>query len=778
MTMAAVKSPVKNVFPTEFHTVCVEYSENSTVLRANLSSVDEIDEWVKEFSKISRSCWIVEYCYEEMERYHTHKRFHCHLSKLNKKVDSKRTTNCKVTLDIKIKLITRDTKKKDKYLRPDKHGIVRQAVIKFEGVHNHHILSADTLRLNRVDPSTAALFDKYFDDGSTAAQARKRHEDLLISNDDFVNLADANINPTKRTVSYLFDKWSNKQFGVKSLTPIEKTQEKIASGDYISRDVLVKTSMEDGEWCILIVTPLMKRVQELPHSGETLFLDSTSHVDVTHCTFTSMCSATKAGAMPLCILLQSHQTQTCYEMAFNLYKRECPKGFGGSEAPSVVMTDDSSAERKAVESVWPTARRLLCVFHVLSAEWKWLLSNCNKNDRQKLMNLYYKAVYANTLEEFESASESILAQNEAHPKYVKRFQKFAKRVEEWAIYARVGAMNRGNDTNNFAETSIKIAKEAVMQRMKAYNPVALIEFVIGPMDDYYKRRLLDHAHNRHSAHSLVFDKMLKRASSIDPNKIIKIDENLYSVPSSISAETFYEVRTDSGFCSCKSGERGAFCKHMALLVKYKKAAIPSAPPLLSSDRKLLAKVALGDKTLPTSFYLGRTEVASPTSSPQKGNQCNSHDEASGDNEDEFFYNNEMEVATETDENVFDEADRAEKRKQLENDFSDFLDLALVNISPELVEKMGKALRKPKTTPAAQAALVAFYRAVNSVLSKKGRTGVNPSGRARRRVGVSKGAAQIASGRPPKSQSDNNGPKKRKRDLSQAVKDNCANAKSH
>jgi len=140
-------------------------------------------------------------------------------------------------------------------------------------------------------------------------------------------------------------------------------------------------------------------------------------------------------------------------------------------------------------------------------------------------------VYAKDKTNFDDAVEQILAKKKDFLKFVKRFEDYLKRKEEWAIYARLEICLRGHDTNNFAEASIKIMKEAVMQRMRAFNPVALIEFIIGPLEDYYKRRLLDHAYNRHTAHTLVFHKLLQRVEKIKPQDVVQIDDNLYQVPS-------------------------------------------------------------------------------------------------------------------------------------------------------------------------------------------------------------------------------------------------------
>ena len=57
------------------------------------------------------------------------------------------------------------------------------------------------------------------------------------------------------------------------------------------------------------------------------------------------------------------------------------------------MTDDSMAEKAALKKVFPSARQLLCHFHMAQAEWRWLMSSCsgvNKEERQKLMQLFRK----------------------------------------------------------------------------------------------------------------------------------------------------------------------------------------------------------------------------------------------------------------------------------------------------------------------------------------------------------------------------------------------------
>ena len=59
------------------------------------------------------------------------------------------------------------------------------------------------------------------------------------------------------------------------------------------------------------------------------------------------------------------------------------------------MTDDSAAMKRALATVWPQTRQLLCHFHVAQAEWRWLTSHVNNipsTERQALMKGFRKVV--------------------------------------------------------------------------------------------------------------------------------------------------------------------------------------------------------------------------------------------------------------------------------------------------------------------------------------------------------------------------------------------------
>lgn len=94
---------------------------------------------------------------------------------------------------------------------------------------------------------------------------------------------------------------------------------------------------EDGtSWAVLVVTPIMKRTQKLEASREIIFIDSTSSCDAAHSTVTVLLTATKAGAVPIGVLIHNQQTTDGYAAAFGLLRKSFPHCFGGLPVSSIV----------------------------------------------------------------------------------------------------------------------------------------------------------------------------------------------------------------------------------------------------------------------------------------------------------------------------------------------------------------------------------------------------------------------------------------------------------
>jgi len=107
---------------------------------------------------------------------------------------------------------------------------------------------------------------------------------------------------------------------------------KTINGEFFSGTTVVVS--EESPWCVLLCTPLMQRAQKLPSAKEIIFVDSTGTVDASHSNVTVISTATKIGAVPLCILMHENQTTVGYIKAFRMFKDTFPNAFGGETVSS------------------------------------------------------------------------------------------------------------------------------------------------------------------------------------------------------------------------------------------------------------------------------------------------------------------------------------------------------------------------------------------------------------------------------------------------------------
>lgn len=87
-------------------------------------------------------------------------------------------------------------------------------------------------------------------------------------------------------------------------------------------------------------------------------------------------------------------------------------------------------------------------------------------------NEFRKMLYFDTTEEAQKAFNSTLDAGSMYPKW----QKYVI-VHHWKHKERWCLAWRDHHTNNYSEMSVRIFKENVLCRVKAYNVISLIDFV-------------------------------------------------------------------------------------------------------------------------------------------------------------------------------------------------------------------------------------------------------------------------------------------------------------
>ncbi|XP_037574390.1 uncharacterized protein LOC119456635 [Dermacentor silvarum] len=189
-----------------------------------------------------------------------------------------------------------------------------------------------------------------------------------------------------------------------------------------------------------------------------------------------------------------------------------------------------------------------------------------------------------------------------HRAYVTRVNAFLERKEEWLLFFRLGLITRGHNTNNYAGVTIRVLKDVVLGRQKAYNVVALVDLVATVWEDYFSRRRLSHAYNRVPAPQIFYDKFGLRMAESVAQLVCALGDSMYQVPSGQEDGKIYHVWQDVGTCTCRNGPQGAFCKHQALVHHMYGGAFPNAPILKPDDRHKLGVLALGDKCPDKGFF--------------------------------------------------------------------------------------------------------------------------------------------------------------------------------
>lgn len=363
-------------------------------------------------------------------------------------------------------------------------------------------------------------------------------------------------------------------------------------------DVTV-TRGDDGTcWAVLVVTPIMRRAQELELARDIVFIDSTAAFDTAKCTETVVFVATKAGAVPIAALAHGKRTTDGYLAAFNLLKETHPLCFGGRAAPQVVMTSSSNAIRAALLRTWPAARQLLCHFHAIQAEWHWLTANSHvkKDQKHRMISAFQKVMYADTADKLKAATAKLSALS--HEASVARVKALLGRMQEWVLLYRSDIAMHSHYMN-FTEATIRVLKDIIVNKVQASSATAFVDAVATVWENYFESLILYHARGRVASQELPHQRLLSKMPDGAASAIRVMADGLYTVPSASRAGLNYEVSSIVGTCTCSSGKRGAFCKHQALIHEEFGGLFPDAPELVAEDERQLSMLALGEKCSPT-----------------------------------------------------------------------------------------------------------------------------------------------------------------------------------
>ena len=170
----------------------------------------------------------------------------------------------------------------------------------------------------------------------------------------------------------------------------------------------------------------------------------------------------------------------------------------------------------------------------------------------------------------------------------------------------MNVLTRKNNTNNYAEATFRVVKDIILTRLKAFNPLLLLDFIVVDLEKYYSGRLINAAFGRLEKSYNLFEKVIDKAAVIEckDDIIQEVKERIYKVRSSKKTDCYDEVISDIGLCSCFSSQQGGFCKHQAVVDIRYDTVFPNSPLELSTtNTQQLYKITTGNanKLTPSLF---------------------------------------------------------------------------------------------------------------------------------------------------------------------------------
>ncbi|KAL5235033.1 hypothetical protein ACI65C_002443 [Semiaphis heraclei] len=403
------------------------------------------------------------------------KRYRCHHNTRPKKnsIPRAKHLSCVATLIIQIEHTFDEI---DPYDKP-----TSKAVVVIRHIHNHKIMCADVLKYRIPSDEVKEQILKLFEEGkspSKALLALKKQLYVDKCSNYYVCAGDRGEPSDPEWVYYQYYKTFKKHFGSShgdammiSLNDAVDEYNRDCNHECSSMEIL-----DDGNFIIAILSPLMRRISEgFDESGEVLFIDSSGNVDRYGCKVFFIYTNSCACGMLVGSLIVTSEATSIIVKGLELWKKMLsPESLGkrGQIGPRIFMTDDSLAERNALREVFPQTTLLLCIFHVLQAAWRYLWDSKHGiplKHRPNIKNMIYSKDTDELNNSFNLINQNPITND--YPRFKVYVERLFQRRQEWAICLRNNFVTRGQNTNNISEAGVKIMKDVVLERTKAYSPV-------------------------------------------------------------------------------------------------------------------------------------------------------------------------------------------------------------------------------------------------------------------------------------------------------------------
>ena len=232
------------------------------------------------------------------------------------------------------------------------------------------------------------------------------------------------------------------------------------------------------------------------------------------------------------------------------------------------------------------------------------------------MARFRKLLYAKTHVDYEKEMETFL-----NDQKVQKYSKFQShlnksyfgRKEKWCMHVRISLKlpTNDNETNNLCESSFRVLKDQVFQRIRSYNLPDLTEMLLSDDHSYFKSKLIDVGNGRFSnaVHSRSAHQLSK--CSYKEEDIVFICDQMYMVESQTQEETFYMVDMRLNHCDCPAGFNRGTCKHKIAVMKFFNCAELSVIPINDYRSRSFYHFLATEQHQDPSFYRELNQIEVP-----------------------------------------------------------------------------------------------------------------------------------------------------------------------
>uniref|UniRef100_A0A6P7F071 Uncharacterized protein LOC114324943 n=1 Tax=Diabrotica virgifera virgifera TaxID=50390 RepID=A0A6P7F071_DIAVI len=594
-------------------------------IKVALFTPEEIQSWVEALEEKVQCCYSIQTTRKcAGQKVLFRRRFQCQHKTRDKNLyqNSKtgsRNTNCPSRISVCLMRIQKKFRGRDP---PDP---TMPCIIDYVISHNHTPELA--VRFRRVHKNVHEKIKQLFAIGYNASTAYEYIKfELQLNNPE--TYEDLIVNRSICPDRNYCHRWYNtfiKEHGAIDFTDKSFLIKKLEEYNTKMGEICTKIESTGEDFIIVLCPPLFKRIHaHIKASSEVVFMAAINPADQDGSKAFFMLTHSECGTLPLGIIFTSVEDPQLVIKGLQMLKSLIGVAmfYGKEEGPGLFVVDDCEAEQIALNTMWPESNVLFCGFHILHSLWRYLLCSRNgipRNESLSFFKTFRQIMTAPTQEECCSMYHAALNLALNYTDYLKILHAYWEKRDMWTVayrdpslhekYKDVLALDDSEENTcllnetlsqesllhteykdlisiDNSETSLCLLKGSVFRRMRSFNVIQLVDFLLTKFTDYYTERLLDAANNR-----LIRNMSKNIPILIDLKDIEKNNDYLYFVPSLKALSTNYAVNKEILACTCLKNSTGYICFHVGWLLTM---SIPIQEKIEDAGLKeLFYKIATG-----------------------------------------------------------------------------------------------------------------------------------------------------------------------------------------